>query len=150
MTLRDKKGHVLARIHTNLNQQITAEELEHRRAYQGNCSTTAEVQDYLGCLYPSNFVQGKDFRVEWLPDALVDLETISTEVCQRAQDRNRTALIKFIRAEVADIDQKLRCRATLARKCLTGEHVLKGERLLTVLFKVVGNAVRVEHVRRSP
>jgi len=125
MTLRDKKGHVLARIHTNLNQQITAEELEHRRAYQGDCSTTAEVHDHLHRLFPSNFVQGEEFRVEWLPGALVDLETISTEVCQPAQDRNRAALIKFIRAEVAAIDQKLRAWATLASKCLVEEHVLR-------------------------
>jgi hypothetical protein len=53
--LCDEEGHVLARIqrvldpalHWDLKPQISKEELERRRSYQGKTYTTAEVLTYL-------------------------------------------------------------------------------------------------------
>src|SRR5689334_18542037 len=82
VSLQGERGIIMTRIHRQLGihrhliLKITAEELELRRAHQGETCSTTEVQDHLECLCPSKTLGIEEFRIEWLPQALNDLETI--------------------------------------------------------------------------
>ena len=141
----------MARIHKHIVLRISSEELERRRAHGGETYTTSEVQDHLEKLRHSKMPRSEEFRVEWLPQARNDLETIwrSTNP-PPPPDRQNAAMIKLIKEAVNVIDRELRAWATLSTS-QGGEGRVLVNGPLVVLFRVITDrsVVRVEHVERA-
>src|SRR5438445_13090636 len=114
MRLCDEEGHVLARIYEPLGLQISGEELEGRRAHQGEAYTTTQVQNHLEGLCPSRIPRRAEFRVEWLPQARHDLELIwRGTITLPPRNRQRAAAMKLIRKALDIIGPEVRAWATL-------------------------------------
>ena len=142
----------MARIHKHIVLRISSEELE-RRGLTGRRFTTRRPRCRITWkkLRHSKMPRSEEFRVEWLPQARNDLETIwrSTNP-PPPPHRQNAVMIKLIKEAVNVIDRELRAWATLSTS-QGGEGRVLVNGPLVVLFRVITDrsVVRVEHVERA-